>query len=64
MHSGAEGIAFCAAEFKGSRVKCVSVKSTSGMSDVTLQRPRDRQAAEKLELLGGTRTKSTLRQRR
>lgn len=49
---GVEGIACPAAEFKGSRVKCVSVKSTSGTSDVTVQRQRDRLAAEKLELLG------------
>lgn len=50
--AGVEGIACPAAEFKGSRVKCVSVKSTSGMSDVTVQRQRDRLAAETLELLG------------
>ena len=50
-HSGEDGITCCAAGLKRSKVKCVSVKSTLGTSDVTVQRQRDWLGTEKLEWL-------------
>lgn len=51
-HLEEDGIANCASEFNRSNVKCISVKSRLGTSDVIVQRQKDWLVTEKLEFLG------------